>query len=290
MFCSNNSSPQVSSSSTCGQLTCRAALVLNNIGVSLLEQGKTLDGISTFGDSIYAMKHALLWHEQQQDLSSIEGNTLTNMKTIDSLIASANARLIQASAARRLPQDTNNNNSTNHDSNVSSVCPIDDDLTGITAALKEAVRSTTSSACISPVRFRHNDDPHDEPDFDLLSAIVLYNNGQAHFSAVSIFKNKKTMSARHLQAASTSFSMAQSLLINHLHNCDGVTTLEFMGYQLLALVLTNLLRVNQHQGLMQHAAAVGESLTEVLELVKDYEDRITSMNVIVGNHIFAPAA
>jgi hypothetical protein len=280
------------------QLTCKAALVLNNIGVSLLEQGKARDAITTFAESLSVMKQALLCDDVDDDVEQDSSvNVPTDMKTVYSLIDSANARLLS-----RAPQDKMNN--------FISVCPIDDDSFGLTSALQQVV---VQHSTISPVRFRcdparsdRGDDADDEADyFDRMSAMILYNNGLAHHimavssSISSCSSNKSPKTTRHLQASSTSFSMAQSLLVNHLQNISSCQQLggvviirEFMAYQLIALVLSNLRRVHEHQGLLQRAQVVSARLAHALELLQDYERKITCMNVILAGHdiIFAPAA
>jgi hypothetical protein len=272
----------------------RAAFALNNAGVTLLEQGRTEDALKTFADYIFTM-HTLLSSEETATVSSSSSRSST--RSIDDLIHSANARLTQQQGSSPPPPPQSSNDPTRRQV---SVYPIDNDLEGLTSALK--LRSTQS--CMSPVRFRGdslNHDSNEGPDMDLISATIMYNKGLAHvlaalascsddshFSASSSAAAKKQ--EKHLIVAATSFTMAHAMLTNHLESCQGILFSEFWNLQLNALVLTNLMHLYQYQGSHQHSQCVSVCLAEVLDLIEHYHGNIVSMQIVVGNHVLAPAA
>ena len=253
----------------------RAALALNNTGVTLLERGRPEDAVKTFTDSILTMKNALLLIDEAH-----LGPGTISLRAVDCLIHSADARL-----AQKFPPQQFNHNATRL---AVSVYPIDNDLDGMTAALK---LRTTASWCMSPVRFRESPlSDSDESDIDLVAATIMYNKGLAHVHAATSSSSKATKEKKHLGLAATSFSISHSMLTNHLESSQGIVLSEFWNLQLNALVLTNLKLVYQYQGHAQHSQCVSECLKEVLDSIQQYHARFVSIQFAVGNHALASAA
>lgn len=216
-------------------LSCRAALSINNMAVSMLELGRVGDAIAAFKDSIAIMRSLMVDNSLEQ--------------TVPSKLQACTAKL-----ARAQQQDTSRLGVA-----AIEVSPIDDgDVTSMKAALScMSPSSASSTMAVFPIRLRC---AAFEKNLELQAATVLYNMGIAHL--VGTYKKDSSSSKQHQSkklmatGAMRNLSLAHSLFRRNIHNTatnvDNNSTTDHAFQRLCAmlvsaLVLKNMFRVFQFQ-------------------------------------------
>jgi hypothetical protein len=171
----------------------RAAIALNNMGVSLLERRAYRQGMETLKDAIFVMKCVL----RPPSISSSQGLCKTPNST-----SYAEAKVHLASKRMANPQPISSKRSIDVLSQCATFshrsCPSDSVLQG----------GSSSSPLSSPLRIELTDLVSlEDRDSDLESSIMLYNFGLAHLCMAKVVKTPIKLQ----KGALTLFNMAYSI-------------------------------------------------------------------------------
>lgn len=235
--------------------SCRAALALNNSGVSLLERGYYTEAITAFKDSLAIMK-ALM---NNTDNISLE-------QTIEQKLQACNTKLacMQASSLDSIVD-------------IIEISPIDDgDVSAMRAALSCMSACNKAMTIVFPIRLRC---AAFEMNLDLQVATVLYNVGLASLAATYASSSAQQLSKKLLTtSALRNLSMAHSLFSRNIHNNksnhnggEGEHAYQRLCAMLVSgLVLKNMFRLFQSQKQLGKAQQVLASLS-MLENAMDVD-------------------
>jgi hypothetical protein len=230
----------------------RAAIALNNMGVSLLEQRAYRQGMETLKDAIFVMKRVF----RPQSRNSSLGASSDSMSSIDLKIHRAVQRMAnpQPVPFAMITDVISHSVASSHSSPLGSI-------------LRE--QSSFSSFTI-PIRIEAADiDCPEDRDPDLESAIMLYNFGLAHLCMAKLVKSPMKLREGALKL----FNMAYSIISNK-NALSGLSESEMRRFSetrlLLAVaVLNNVVRVltemgkhteanNSYQRLVRLGTAINE--------------------------------
>jgi hypothetical protein len=208
----------------------RAAIALNNMGVSLLERRAYRQGMETLKDAIFVMKRVF----RPQSRNSTLGATSDSTCSTDIKIHRAVQRMAN-------PQP------------VPSAMIIDVLSHGVASShsspLGSILRESYSSSFTIPIRIEATDiESPEDIDPDLESAIMLYNFGLAHICMAKLAKSPMKLREGALKL----FNMAYSIISNK-NSLSGLSESEMRRLSetrlLLALaVLNNVVRVLTEMG------------------------------------------
>jgi hypothetical protein len=209
----------------------RAAIALNNMGVSLLEQRAYRQGMETLKDAIFVMKRVFRPQSRNPSLAANSDST-----------SSTDIKIHRAVQRMANPQP------------IPSVMNIDLISHGVASSHSSPLGSILRESCSSstftiPIRIEATDiDCPEDRDSDLESAIMLHNFGLAHICMAKLAK--APMKLR--EGACKLFNMAYSIVSNK-NALSGLSESEMRELSetrlLLALaVLNNVVRVLTEMG------------------------------------------
>jgi hypothetical protein len=193
----------------------RAALAVNNCGVSLLEKGHVREAQKTFREALILMKQAAATNKPTTSTST----TLSCDTNIKETLQNASARLVRAQ------------NSPVHTVFEISAIEDGDDLNNI----KSSLQYGPSSSLFFPIRIRSTSQDDDnlrqqqqqqQLQMKRPMAIVLYNQAVAHLLwGQSAIMSETSIQQTHYSAAVSCLTVAQAVLSQHLakdqqHNDD----------------------------------------------------------------------
>jgi hypothetical protein len=245
------------STNTCEKLrieSYNAAVILNNIGVDLIDAQCYYAAMKTFKDAIQTMKTVVQQNEQQTEDGTPENSDL-KMSTLE------HVSLVVEEARKRLISVKGDN----------TLCP--SWSTDVSQYLHQNASSITNgvNACIipldplcSPLRIElgGNQDPEDR-NADMASAILLYNFGVCHRY---LKRRYDTHSCDLNQGALRLFKMAFLVLSarNRLMNLADLSEIRTL---LLIVVLNSFIQVHEERGEFdeanswrQHLLRLGRSI------------------------------
>jgi hypothetical protein len=169
----------------------RAAIALNNMGVSLLEQRAYRQGMETLKDAIFVMKRVF----RPQSRNSTLGATLDSTRGTDVKIHRAVQRMANPQPVpSAVIVDVISHGASSHSSPLGSI-----------------LRESSSSSFTVPIRIEATDlDFPEDRDPDLESSIMLYNFGLAHLCMAKLAKTPMKLREGALKL----FNMAYSIVSN----------------------------------------------------------------------------
>jgi hypothetical protein len=271
--------------------TYRAALSLNNAGVSFLERGYHVEAIAAFKDSLAIMRACMNSSSSTTD-NTTNSSAAALEQAIEQKLQACNTKL--ACMHKRTSNSVVRGNSSSEggvDAMI-EISPIDDgDVCAMRAALSCMSSSCNKNAAMGvvvvvfPIRLRC---AAFEKSFDLQAATVLYNVGLAYLLAATYNKINTAQHQQHLSkkllatGALRNLSMAHSLFSRNIHTAaaagdhSGEQQQQHHGdaYQRLCamlvsgLVLKNMFRLFQSQQQRVKAQQVLASLA-MLEAALD---------------------
>jgi hypothetical protein len=256
----------------------RAALCLNNMGVTMLERGYFREATATFKDSLEIMRALMTPTPPGLVLgSAVESVDEAQERRIEQKLHSGTAHLARTSQSIK----------TSLRSDI-EICPVDE---GDASALRFALQCMSSSpsrpattiVAAFPVRLRCT---AFEKSLDLQAATVLYNVGLAHLMAHLTARPTSSAQEKYLTGALKNLSLAHSLFARTIQN-DEANNEAFQNLCAMlgsAMVLKNLFRIFHHQKQLCKAQQVLASLA-MLEAAVD-----TSRHSLIQDYTIAPAA
>jgi hypothetical protein len=226
----------------------RAAIALNNMGVSLLERRAYRQGMETLNDAIFVMKRVL----RPPSISSQGFGKPTNSTSY------AEAKIHRASRRMANPQP------------IPSAVSIDVVSQCATFSYSGTVlHGDWSSPLSSPLRIEVTDLVSlEERDADLESSIMLYNFGLAHLYMAQLAKTPITLQEGALKL----FDMAYSVLAT-LSNQEGDGIREDVVL-IAAATLNNIVALLTQMGKHSEANETDQELARLGRAIQGFQDRI----------------
>jgi tetratricopeptide (TPR) repeat protein len=211
----------------------RAAIALNNMGVSLLEQRAYRQGMETLKDAIFVMKHVF----RPQSRNAGLGATSYSTGRTDVKINRAVQRMTN-------PQP------------VPSTVIIDVISHGVASSQSSPLGSIlrASSSFAVPIRIEATDlDCPEDRDPELESAIMLYNFGLAHLCMAKLAKSPNELREGALKLFNMAYSIISNKIISNKNTLSRLSASELQIISetrlLLAFaVLNNVARVLTEMG------------------------------------------
>jgi tetratricopeptide (TPR) repeat protein len=213
----------------------RAAIALNNMGVSLLEQRAYRQGMETLKDAIFVMKLVFRPQSRNSGLGAASDSTSsTDMKIHRAVQRMANPKPVPSAV---IIDVVSHGVASSHCSPLGSI-----------------LHESSSSSCTVAIRIEATDlDCPEDRDPDLESAMMLYNFGLAHLCMAKLAKSPMKLQEGALKL----FNMAYSIISNKnglSRLSEGEMRLKSETRLLLAVtVLSNVVRVLTEMG--KHAEA-----------------------------------
>jgi hypothetical protein len=237
----------------------RAAIALNNMGVSLLERRAYRQGMETLKDAVLVMKRVL----RPASISQGFGKTPNSA-------CNAEAKIHRASKRMATPQPI-----------VPSTVSIDAISHGATVSHRSKVHRGSSYPLSSPLRIEATDlVSREDRDSDLESSIMLYNFGLAHLCMATLAKTP----IKFREGALKLFNMAYSVFAIL---CDqvGHGIREDMVL-LAAATLDNIVALLTQMGKHSEANASDQELARLGRAIQEFQGR----NPLLEDQIAAAAA
>ena len=219
----------------------RAAIALNNIGVSLLERGAQKNAIDTLKDAIAVMRHVFP-----------DETPTCARKDIDGMLERACKKLSAPEVV----------------CSWFKVQSVSYGEPSTLAHLKTASRLRPTGQAFYPVRIEVTDSADEPRDVDLESGILLYNFGLAHILLSHIVQKA---AGRYRSGAMKVLDLAHAILTNRSKSCED----PFQQVQLVfvtLLVLSSIVQVLQEEGQFQQA----EIALDRLDRVEAVADELTT--------------
>jgi hypothetical protein len=256
----------------------RAALCLNNMGVTMLERGYFREATATFKDSLEIMR-ALMTPASPAPLLGSAAETVYEVqeRRIQQKLQSGAAHLARTSQTIKtlLRSDI-------------EICPLDEgDVSALRFALQcmsSPSKPATTTIVAFPVRLRCT---AFEKSLDLQAATVLYNVGLAHLMAHLTARPTSSVQERLLTGALKNLSLAHSLFARTIQTEEASSSEAFQtlcAMLVSAMVLKNMFRIFHNQKQLSKAQQVLASLA-MLEAAVD-----TSRHSLIQDYNVAPAA
>jgi hypothetical protein len=236
----------------------RAAIALNNMGVSLLERRAYRQGMETFKDAVFVMKRVLRPASISQGFGKTPNST-----------SNAEAKVHRASKRMATPQP------------IPSDGSIDAISHGATFSHRSKLHRGSSYPLSSPLRIEATDlVSREDRDSDLQSSIMLYNFGLAHLCMATLAKTPITFREGALKL----FNMAYSVFAIF---CDqvGHGIREDMVL-LAAATLDNIVALLTQMGKHSEANASDQELARLGRAIQEFQGR----NPLLEDQIAAAAA
>jgi hypothetical protein len=229
----------------------RAAIALNNMGVSLLDQRAYRQGMETLKDAIFVMKRVFRPQSRNSSLDATSDSTSsTDIKIHRAVQRMANPQPISFTM---ITDVLSHDVASPHSSPLGSI-----------------LRESSSSSFTIPIRIEATDiDCPEDRDPDLESALMLYNFGLAHLCMAKLAKSPMKLREGALKL----FNMAYSIISNK-NSLSGLSESEIRRFSetrlLLAIaVLNNVVRLltqmgkhteanNSYQRLVRLGTAINE--------------------------------
>jgi hypothetical protein len=229
----------------------RAAIALNNMGVSLLEQRAYRQGMETLKDAIFVMKRVFRPQSRNSSLGATsDATSSTDIKIHHAVQRMANPQPVPFTM---ITDVISHGVASSHSSPLGSI-----------------LRESSSSSFTIPIRIEATDiDCPEDRDPDLESAIMIYNFGLAHLCMAKLAKSPMKLREGALKL----FNMAYSIISNK-NTLSGLSESEMRRFSetrlLLAIaVLNNVVRVltvmgkhteanNSYQRLVRLGTAINE--------------------------------
>jgi hypothetical protein len=309
MIPSNNvamSSPSSPFESIRGCEAYRAALSVNNYGVSMMERGHFENAIKTFDDALAIMRqtiiHDLVAADMQHSPSSADDSSCSLSSRPGKISSSAHDALQSAVFRLRAAQESCRKNGGRRPPGTLHIFPIEENDA---SSMRASIESGPESSLCLPIRLRGL--PHSENNTSIddnttiPSALILRNHGLAHLleherqqqqqQRASGFIGLSKMSCYyHLEKAVLSLSVSHSMLAQYRsESCDDAFDL-MRALMLSALVLQNLLRALLHANQHEQAQQVASALDHIGNDVQDAQQVLIAMNVETDNDTTACAA
>jgi hypothetical protein len=187
-----------SSSSIQALALFRAALAINNCGVSILEKGRVREAQKTFREALILMKHASC------------NPTAAACQGISETLHTASARLVRA---QKSPVHAV----------VFEICAMEDGNDDL-SSIKSSLHYGPSSSIVFPIRIRSTADAVQDDDIQQNlemnkrhMAILLYNHGLAHLLwGQCAIMSQTTLQQKHYSSALSCLHVAQAVISQHL--------------------------------------------------------------------------
>jgi hypothetical protein len=290
---------------TSKQLSYRAAVSLNNMGICTMEHGHFGAAMETLKDSLFIMKNIFL-----NQLSTAERTTHSLEGSLhEDALQAARMRLAQSQAQPLL-------------NDFLDIQPCDDcNVTAMKIPIVQCQYGPPSSTIFVPIRLGssshelpsledygdHTQQEQLEHIFKIPSAIILYNYGLSHIIAHLQELKSPRMTNTSGKTRATAESHESSLLhggivcftMSHGILCQaraavcagGAVSFEILQAMLISgLVLRNLFFIFRIKHQVQAAHDVLLSLSSLLYIIQVHEDVLRNMNVELENHKTACAA
>jgi hypothetical protein len=225
----------------------RAAIVLNNMGVSLLERRAYTQGMETLKDAIFLMKRVF---RPTASSSSFDTNKISS--------SYADVKLRRAIKRMASPKPVPSS--------------VNVDVIFHDGSLSETLRGNSSSPYTCPIRIEADDiDYQEDRDPDLESAVMLYNFGIAHICLSKLSKKPSKLQEAALKLfdmASTIVSNSNTIPQRRFENeiCEMTETrllLEVAVLKTVVKLLTEMGKYSEANASYQQLVLIGSAINEL---------------------------
>jgi hypothetical protein len=225
--------------------TYRGAVMLNNMGVALLEGGAFLQGLETLKDAIAVMKLVN---------PAVDKTSTTTSSQVEAKLQQARHRVQNMETAT---------------SSVSVTVIFYDD--GNLSNMRSVLQNEASSTLAFPMHIEFSEFSYpDDRDTDLESIIFLYNFAVAHI-CLSRVKKEHQISTKLQESALMLFNLANRIVCNLTSFCDdNIHQIRLLFVS--AMVLNNIVGALSEQGRVAEAEEAQNRLTQLRAIFNDIPD------------------
>jgi len=261
------------------QKACFAAIVLNNVGVSLIESRRFGQAIDVFNDALTLVRDTSKCYLDNNSGKSLHPRAFAFMDTIESKLQKANNSLTQSLR--------DNHDEKRSCENKFRVVSNQDVATVVGASLEAA--GMIASVSLFLIRIERIALPEEEDlDMDFLSSIILYNFGMVYESmaTTAIKRSTPSQANQHSLRAYKLIALALSLLQNQCSLADDQDCEEYSGQYLpiVMVVLRSLVGLKSMEEMEEERQEYSTQMAAIQETFLEME------YFLVGSTCIAAAA